>query len=182
MAIGLGRMLGFNFPENFNYPYYAKSIQDFWRRWHISLSTWLRDYLYFPLGGSRGSSFRTYFNLILVFLLCGLWHGASWMFVIWGLYHGIFLILERLGLANWFERQMLLLRHGYVLLTVIGSWVLFRSETITQSLAFYTALLGFSPSGITPFNVDMYLTRDVMLALVAGMTFSWPVVPCFTEW
>lgn len=95
MAIGLGSIFGFKFLENFNYPYSANSIQDFWRRWHISLSTWFRDYLYIPLGGSRRSNINTYFNLITVFVLCGLWHGANWTFIVWGAWHGIFLILER---------------------------------------------------------------------------------------
>ena len=95
MAIGLGKMLGFDFMENFNYPYIARSVREFWRRWHISLSTWFRDYLYIPLGGNRVSPLRLNTNLILVFFLCGLWHGADWTFVIWGLWHGLFLVLER---------------------------------------------------------------------------------------
>ncbi len=99
MAIGLGRMFGFHFPENFNYPYIASSVQDFWRRWHMSLSAWFRDYVYIPLGGNRTSTGRMYFNLVLVFFLCGLWHGASWTFVVWGLFHGLFLVIERVGLA-----------------------------------------------------------------------------------
>ena len=100
MAIGLGRMFGFRFPENFRCPYIADTVQEFWRRWHISLSTWFRDYLYIPLGGNRVSPARTYLNLVTVFFLCGLWHGASWNFVVWGLFHGAFLVLERLGLAR----------------------------------------------------------------------------------
>src|SRR5208283_144930 len=100
MAIGLGRMFGFHFLENFNYPYVSRSVREFWRRWHISLSTWFRDYLYIPLGGNRMKPTRTYFNLIIVFLLCGLWHGASWTFVIWGAYHGLLLVLERAGLRH----------------------------------------------------------------------------------
>ena len=99
MAIGLGLALGFAFPRNFRLPYTARSVTEFWRRWHISLSQWLRDYLYIPLGGSRGSAAETYRNLCLVFLLCGLWHGANWTFVIWGVHHGAFLIIERAGLA-----------------------------------------------------------------------------------
>ena len=95
MAIGLGRMFGFRFPENFRWPYIAASVQEFWRRWHISLSTWFRDYLYIPLGGNRVSAARRYVNLVTVFFLCGLWHGASWNFVIWGLWHGTFLVIER---------------------------------------------------------------------------------------
>ena len=104
MAIGLGRMFGFRFPENFRWPYVADTVQEFWRRWHMSLSAWFRDYLYVPLGGNRGSRPRTYVNLVTVFFLCGLWHGASWNFVIWGLFHGTFLVLERLGLAALVKR------------------------------------------------------------------------------
>ncbi|MBI2432504.1 MAG: MBOAT family protein, partial [Candidatus Hydrogenedentes bacterium] len=104
MAIGMGRMLGFNFLENFTHPYAADSIRDFWRRWHISLSTWFRDYLYIPLGGNKASRWKTYRNLLLVFFLCGLWHGASWSFVIWGLYHGVFLVLERGPMGRFLDR------------------------------------------------------------------------------
>lgn len=182
MAIGLGRMLGFTFPENFNYPYFARSIQDFWRRWHISLSSWFRDYLYIPLGGGRGNNGRVYFNLVLVFLLCGLWHGASWGFVIWGLYHGAFLVVERLGFAKWLERQWLPIRHCYVIFVAMGGWVLFRSETIDQAIKFYSALLGFSSGTIFPFNTNMYLTGDVLCAIVIGAVLSWPIVPWFVDW
>ena len=104
MAIGLAMIFGFRFPENFNYPYISKSIQEFWRRWHISLSSWFRDYLYIPLGGNRHGTARTYFNLVLVFFLCGLWHGSSWNFVIWGLFHGSFLVIERIKLGIWLEK------------------------------------------------------------------------------
>lgn len=100
MAIGLGKMFGFEFKENFNYPYRSHSIREFWRRWHISLSSWFRDYVYIPLGGNRKGQVRTYINLFIVFFLTGIWHGASWTFVFWGIYHGIFCIIERLGLEN----------------------------------------------------------------------------------
>ena len=139
MAIGIGRILGFHFAENFNYPYIASSIQDFWRRWHISLSTWFRDYLYIPLGGSRGSTFRTYFNLLLVFLLCGLWHGASWNFAVWGLYHGFFLILERVD-SNRILGKLGALRHVYVLLVVMVGWLFFRAESFDQAFVFLKAM------------------------------------------
>jgi alginate O-acetyltransferase complex protein AlgI len=139
MAIGLGRILGFHFEENFNYPYIAGSIQDFWRRWHISLSKWFRDYLYIPLGGSRGATSRTYFNLLLVFLLCGLWHGASWNFAIWGLYHGFFLILERID-SNRILGKLGAFRHVYVLLVVMVGWLLFRAESFEQFFVFLKAM------------------------------------------
>jgi alginate O-acetyltransferase complex protein AlgI len=182
MAIGLGRMLGFTFPENFNYPYYAKSIQEFWRRWHISLSSWFRDYLYIPLGGGRGNPAKVYFNLVLVFFLCGLWHGASWVFVMWGLYHGMFLVAERLGLAKLLERQWLPLRHCYVIFAAMAGWVLFRAESFSQALGFYSALAGFVSGEVFPFNVQMYLTGEVLFALMTGAILSFPVVPSLGEW
>lgn len=182
MAIGLGRILGFTFPINFNYPYAAKSIQDFWRRWHISLSSWFRDYLYIPLGGSRGNPARVYFNLVLVFLLCGLWHGASWVFVIWGLYHGAFLVAERLCLSTWLNRLWLPLRHIYVILVAMGGWVLFRSSSVDQAMTFYSVMFGFSPGQTYPFNIQMYLSGEIILAIAIGILFSWPIVPWISKW
>lgn len=177
MAIGLGRMLGFSFPENFNYPYSARSIQDFWRRWHISLSTWFRDYLYIPLGGGRARPERVYFNLVLVFFLCGLWHGASWVFVVWGLYHGGFLVLERLGLTAWLAERPRPLRHLYVMVVVMGGWVLFRADDFSQATAMFAALAGFAPGDGLQFNVPMLVTGDVLTALLVGSVLSWPLVP-----
>src|SRR5215469_14568338 len=130
MAIGLGRMLGFRFKENFNYPYVSQSMTEFWRRWHISLSSWFRDYLYVPLGGNRISNARTYFNLCVVFLLCGLWHGAAWTFVAWGAAHGALLVIERLGLGRVLARAPRPVRHAYVLAAVMATWVLFRSNDL----------------------------------------------------
>ena len=129
MAIGLGKMFGFHIHENFNHPYTATSIKDFWRRWHISLSTWFKEYLYIPLGGNREGTLKTYRNLMIVFFLTGLWHGASWNFVIWGLFHGTFLVLERI-----FPIEKILhfrlLKSIYTLLVVIVAWVFFRAETL----------------------------------------------------
>ncbi len=143
MAIGLGRMFGFRFLENFNYPYISKSIQEFWKRWHISLSNWFRDYLYIPLGGNRLGSRRTSLNLLIVFLLCGLWHGASWNFIIWGLIHGSFLILEKgkFGkVINVFPKPF---RHLYALLIVINAWVFFRVETLLDAFQYLQVMYGF---------------------------------------
>ena len=148
MAIGLGRMFGFHFPENFAYPYIASSVQDFWRRWHMSLSAWFRDYLYIPLGGNRTSTSRTYFNLVLVFFLCGLWHGAAWTFVFWGLFHGAFLVLERAGLAKWLEELPYPVRHAYLLLVVMLGWVFFRADTLAGGIAMIAAMFGLG--GTTP--------------------------------
>ena len=128
MAIGLGKMFGFDFQENFDYPHISTSIRDFWRRWHISLSSWFRDYLYIPLGGNRGGRGKTYRNLLIVFLVTGLWHGAGWNFVLWGLYHGIFLILERSFLGKILERLPDFVGRFYSLIVVFWGWILFRAE------------------------------------------------------
>ena len=130
MAIGLGRMFGFHFKENFNYPYSATSIQNFWRRWHISLSSWFKDYVYIPLGGNRKGKGRTVLNKLIVFFLTGLWHGASWTFVLWGLYHGFFLLLEELFFKV--ERWPRIVRHVYTLLVVGIGFIFFRAETLAQ--------------------------------------------------
>ena len=114
MAIGLAHMFGFRFPENFNYPYISQSVREFWRRWHITLSNWFRDYLFIPLGGSRCSTARTYFNLLVVFALCGLWHGPSWTFVLWGLFHGTFMVLERIALDRWLTASWSVVRHTHI--------------------------------------------------------------------
>ncbi len=173
MAIGLGRMFGFRFLENFNYPYISKSIQEFWRRWHISLSSWFRDYLYIPLGGNRNGSIRTYFNLLTVFFLCGLWHGASWNFIIWGLYHGSFLMLERMGLVNIISRQAKLLQHLYALLTVMIGWVFFRAETLPDALMFLQTM--FIPIESTSvYIVAYYLSGQALLCLILGIAFAIP--------
>ena len=143
MAAGLGRMFGFEFPKNFNAPYHADSITDFWRRWHISLSTFLRDYLYLPLGGNRRGSARTYCNVAIVMLLGGLWHGASWTFVIWGAYHGMLLIAERwAGRKPVYQRLPRPLRIALTLVLVLGSWVWFRAETLTDALMYFRAMFG----------------------------------------
>jgi alginate O-acetyltransferase complex protein AlgI len=140
MAIGLGRIFGFHFNENFNYPYSAKSIQEFWRRWHISLSTFLRDYLYIPLGGSRTSQFKTLRNLMITFLLCGFWHGAAWNFILWGAYFGFFLILERIFLAKFLEKLPKFLALFYCLIVVAFGWLIFRAENFSHFISLFNAL------------------------------------------
>jgi alginate O-acetyltransferase complex protein AlgI len=177
MAIGLGRMFGFRFPENFRWPYIADSVQEFWRRWHISLSTWFRDYLYVPLGGNRVPPMRMYRNLVTVFFLCGLWHGASWNFVVWGLFHGTFLVLERIGVGAALKRAWLPLRHVYLLLVVMIGWVFFRAETLGAAIAFLGAMAGLGHAVATPFTPGWYLTPELWLALAAGAIGSMPVVP-----
>ena len=180
MAIGLGRIMGFKFPINFDRPYASQSITEFWRRWHMTLSRWFRDYLYIPLGGSRVSAARTYLNLFIVFLLCGFWHGASWNFLLWGAYHGAFLSVERAGWGAVVAAAPRPLRHVYVMLAVSLGWVLFRCETMRSATSFYLALAGATTGSVlTPW--DRYLTLDVALALGIGailatapiLDFSW---------
>lgn len=177
MAIGLGQMLGFHFPENFNYPYISRSIREFWQRWHMTLSRWFRDYLYIPLGGNQKGTVRTFVNLFAVFLLCGLWHGASWIFVIWGLYHGLFLVLERTGLGTFLGRLWAPLRHTYTMLVVMVSWVIFRSEDVPQMLAMLGALIGLGEGTGIMHNVEMYLDNKMIVCLVLGVAGSTPILP-----
>ncbi|MBW2699809.1 MAG: MBOAT family protein [Deltaproteobacteria bacterium] len=182
MAIGLGRMLGFDFPENFNYPYVAKSVREFWRRWHISLSTWFRDYLYIPLGGNRHGAMRTYVNLVLVFFLCGLWHGAVWTFVVWGLYHGIFLALERTAFGQVLDRSWRPLRHIYTVLVFGAGWVVFRAETLTQAGQYYASLMGFADAPDARYGPGTYANPLVILVLLLGLVCSLPVLPILKKW
>jgi len=177
MAIGLARMFGFRFPENFRYPYSARSIQDFWRRWHISLSAWFRDYVYVPLGGNRGTPARTYLNLVTVFFLCGLWHGANWTFVIWGLYHGLFLALERGWLAHWLAARPAALGRAYTVMVALIGWVFFRADSMTSAFGVLRAMAGASPALSTPFSAGWYLTPEVVIALAAGAVGSLPWMP-----
>jgi alginate O-acetyltransferase complex protein AlgI len=168
MAIGIGRLFGFRFAENFAHPYAARSLADFWRRWHITLSSWLRDYVYIPLGGNRRHGIR---NLFITFALCGLWHGAAWTFVIWGLWHGLMLAVER-----WTGRP--LSRPGTWLAVAIG-WVLFRTTSIDHAGNYFAALAGFGAGAVT--GVD-YLTRDVVLALLVGLLAAMPLGPHLHDW
>lgn len=147
MAIGLGFIVGVALPRNFDLPYTSQSITEFWRRWHISLSRWFRDYLYIPLGGNRRGRLRTYANLAIVFLLCGLWHGASWNFVIWGAWYGVFLIVERAWLLGRLAMLPRVLRNGYALAVVMLGWVWFRAETLPEAIAYFHALAGGGGNG-----------------------------------
>jgi len=174
MAVGLGKMFGFQFIENFEHPYVAQSVKDFWRRWHISLSSWFRDYLYIPLGGNRCSEGRNYLNLIIVFFLCGLWHGASWTFVVWGLYHGSFLVLERTRFGEGIERIPRPARHLYALVVVMFGWALFRADSFPQAMAFFSNMLGFAPRIGAGQPLARYLSNEILFALLAGAVFSMP--------
>jgi alginate O-acetyltransferase complex protein AlgI len=177
MAIGLGRMFGLRFRENFDYPYVARSFTEFWRRWHISLSLWFRDYLYIPLGGNRHGRARTYINLVVVFLLCGLWHGASWTFVVWGLYHGFFLVLERSALGAWLTRLPPLLGRVYFLPLAVVGWVFFRCETLSHAVAHLSVMAGLQSGSGEAVRLGQYLQNDVLLAVAAGVLGSAPIVP-----
>ncbi|MGE3803826.1 MAG: MBOAT family protein, partial [Gemmataceae bacterium] len=182
MAIGLGKMFGFDFLENFNYSYVARSITEFWRRWHLSLSSWFRDYLYVPLGGNRQGTRRTYANLMIVFLLCGLWHGASWTFVAWGAYHGLFLVLERLGLGRRLEQVGLPVQHAYTLLVVMAGWVLFRADTLALAMSYFEALLGLGAGGLWSPLVLEHCTLETLLVLLIAVPGATPVLPTLRAW
>jgi alginate O-acetyltransferase complex protein AlgI len=175
MAVGLGKMFGFTFIENFQFPYIAQSVRDFWRRWHISLSSWFRDYVYIPLGGNRVSAARNHLNLVIVFFLCGLWHGASWTFVVWGLYHGLFLVLERTPWGGLLGRAPQPLRHIYTLLVVLFGWVLFRADTFAGATHYLAALAGVHPAAM-PEPLSRYATNEVKCALTLGIAFSAPLL------
>ncbi|KRB88917.1 MBOAT family O-acyltransferase [Noviherbaspirillum sp. Root189] len=175
MAIGIGHMIGFSYPPNFNRPYSSTSVTEFWRRWHISLSSWFRDYLYIPLGGNRVSPFRTYANLGIVFLLCGLWHGAAWTFIIWGAWHGALLIIERMGLGRMLERLPPMVSHAYTLLVVMIGWVFFRANDVPHALKFLGVMFGGASSGAHPWQMDFGAAAAAALitgTLIATWRFS----------
>lgn len=176
MAIGLAEMFGFEFPENFAYPYISQSIREFWRRWHMTLSRWLRDYLYFPMGGSRAGKMRTYLNLIVVFFLCGLWHGAGWTFVVWGGWHGCFLMLEHTWFGTTLDRFPVFFRRTYVLLVVLVSWVFFRAANISQAIDFLAAMLGAHGWTHAAHPVRLYVDTMTFIFAVIGCVASLPVI------
>lgn len=173
MSIGIGRMIGFHFNENFNYPYISCSVKEFWRRWHISLSSWFRDYVYIPLGGNRGTTLQTYRNLIIVFFLTGLWHGANWTFILWGLWHGCFLILERvtgLGTKISFPKWLM---HIYTMVVVVIGWVLFNSASLSDAITYLRAMFQIDLST----NINMlwqYVDSRYILCVILGFIFSIP--------
>ena len=174
MAIGLGKMFGFHFPRNFHYPYISKSITEFWRRWHISLGTWFRDYVYIPLGGNRKGNLRLYVNIIIVWGLTGLWHGASWNFVLWGLYFSVLLSIEKAGLLKLIRKAPAVFQHLYALFFIVISWVLFVFEDYTEGLAYLKILFGLSHHELLDrgFLYDIY--TNIILLIIAGL-LSTPV-------
>ncbi len=176
MAIGLGKMMGFTFPENFNNPYTSKSITEFWKRWHITLSNWMRDYLYIPLGGNRVSEKRLYLNLVTVFIFSGLWHGAAWTFVFWGAYHGFFLVIERMFLLKLYKRIPKLIQVGITFLIVVFGWVFFRAADFSTALLIIKNMLFFSPQWIV-------FTDPVKLALAVAALFAFfGLLPKVESW
>ncbi|MBP7736194.1 MAG: MBOAT family protein [Spirochaetes bacterium] len=177
MAIGVAGMLGFTLTENFNYPYISQSMREFWRRWHITLSAWFRDYVYIPLGGNRQSKANTFMNIMIVFILTGLWHGANWTFIVWGLWHGLFQLVERTRLGDIINRSARPLRHGYALLVVMIGWVFFRSADIGGAFTYLKSMAGFNGLHNGSYFPAMYLTGEVIFALAAALLFSTPIAP-----
>lgn len=174
MAIGLGHLFGFKFPENFNYPYISRSITEFWRRWHISLSTWFKEYLYIPLGGNRRGN--VYFNLVVVFLVTGLWHGASWNFVIWGLWHGLFMIIERLIRDKaWYKKIPLIIKIFITLFIVIIGWVLFKATTLKEGLRYLSIMFGLVNFSNITFEFTYFISRKFILLIIIGIIASTPI-------
>jgi alginate O-acetyltransferase complex protein AlgI len=188
MAIGLGRMFGFTFMENFNYPYLARSIKDFWNRWHISLSTWLRDLVFLPLAyavsrriaaprllGARAESWSYYPSMFLTMVLCGLWHGPAWTFVVWGAYHGVFIMLERFALGKRLKRLWPPLQNAYGLLVISCGWVLFRAADLPHALSYWRTMFGFGRGrGYSPLA---YLDGKTLFVLLAGLLAAFPFWP-----
>lgn len=170
MAIGLGRMFGFKILENFNFPYISRSIKEFWHRWHISLSTWFRDYVYIPLGGNRQGAYKTYFNLLVVFLLTGFWHGATWSFVAWGLFHGLFLTVEKLGLDRLLLKLPKVMSWCYTALVILVGWVMFRIEELPDALLYIGKLFGMGAT--SDVYLVSYLDRERILILVLAVLSS----------
>jgi alginate O-acetyltransferase complex protein AlgI len=169
MAIGIARMLGFRLKENFNMPYIARSLTEFWRRWHMSLTSWIREYLYVPLGGNRGGEIRTYLNLWICFLLSGVWHGANWNFVLWGAYNGLFLTLERMFLGRALDRAGALVSTAFTLMVVMLGWAIFRTTSMEHLTGFVAALIGRAPAAaplVVPVDVPITATLAVILCLL----------------
>ncbi len=157
MAVGLGRMFGFEFLENFNYPYISKSISEFWRRWHISLGTWFREYVYIPMGGNRCKKYRNFFNILVVWMLTGMWHGANWNFIIWGLYYAVLLMVEKAFLLKWLEKAPGFVAHIYTMFFVIVGWAIFANESLTSCVTYIGSMFGIGSAGLISDSVLYYL-------------------------
>jgi alginate O-acetyltransferase complex protein AlgI len=195
MAIGIGRMCGFTFPENFNYPYIAKSIKDFWRRWHISLAKWLRDYLFLPIAyfvsrkiksprlmRVKAENWAYFISAFFTFLICGIWHGASWTFFIWGGYYGLLLVIEHAGLGKWMRKKWKSLQIFYCQLLVIIGWVFFRSESLSYAFSYLKAMLGFGTGDGIQYYPALYFNTEVMFFLLLGLIGALPIFPKLKKW
>ncbi|MCR5747728.1 MAG: MBOAT family protein [Lachnospiraceae bacterium] len=176
MAIGLGRMIGFKLPGNFDHPYTAVSISDFWNRWHITLTRWFREYIYIPLGGNRGGKTRTYVNLFIVWFITGLWHGAAWSFILWGIYYFCFVVLERVFIGNKLKKAPVILRHIYTMLIVMIGWVLFATESVGDTLVYISRMFTFNGG-----NDFLEHFGSVVALLAAGAFFSAPYFERFMK-
>ena len=178
MAIGLGKMLGFSFPKNFDYPYNSSSVSEFWRRWHMTLGGWFKSYVYFPLGGSRKGKGRTVLNLLIVWFLTGMWHGASWNFIIWGLYYGIILILEKFVFASLLKKLPSPVKHIYTLLAVVIGWVIFEITSPADELLFIGAMFGSAGSLLDSFTLNALHNYSITLIAAAIISTGLPLRIC----
>ena len=178
MAIGLGKMFGFEFLMNFNYPYISRSVSEFWRRWHISLSSWFRDYVYIPLGGNRKGPWKTYRNILIVWTITGFWHGASWTFMAWGFYYGILIALERFALGKVLDKLWRPLQHLYVIIIVMIGWVFFRADNFTYSFEYIKTMFGFTSSSFIDSTAQLHL-NDSTYIFVLAILFALPIYPWF---
>lgn len=177
MAIGLGHMLGFSFPENFNYPYISQSVTEFWRRWHITLGSWFREYVYIPLGGNRVPRPRFYANIFVVWFLTGFWHGAGWHFIVWGLFFAFLMVLERFFLLDWLSESPRFIRHFYLILMVLISWVFFSQDNLTHAISYLNIMFG---AGTHLFDTSTwYLLSNYWVTLILAFLFSTPLMKQF---
>ena len=180
MAIGIGRMFGFKFLENFNFPYISKSITEFWRRWHISLSTWFKDYVYIPLGGNRKGPKRQIINMFIVWTLTGFWHGAEWNFIIWGLYYFVFLVLEKYILKNILKKIPSFLSHLYTLIIVYIGWVIFRCDNLSSLVLYFKSLFSFNITSFSLNELSVYI-ESYWVYFILAFLFQTPIYYKITE-
>ncbi len=180
MAIGLGKMMGFHFPENFDYPYISRSITEFWRRWHMTLGSWFREYVYIPLGGNRNGLSKQLRNILIVWLLTGIWHGAGWNFLCWGLYFAVILIAEKLFLLRVLEKAPRIVSHIYALLLILGGWVIFAFESMSRIVEWISAMFGLQGGPLVQIS-DLYYLKSYAVLLLAGIVASTPVCRKFGE-
>lgn len=173
MAIGLGKICGFDLPENFRDPYLAIGIQDFWRRWHITLSVWFKKYIYYPLGGNRKGKWKTYRNLLIVFMLTGIWHGANWTFFVWGLWHGIFMLIERIGFCKLLKKMPSIIAHFYTLIVVLIGWILFRSDNLTNAMIYLKSM--FCNASYAEANIIYLLNSHLVFLLAVGCLLAFRI-------